>query len=154
VRTTTVPAGLRVLVVVGLAGAWCIGFLAQRAVVEETEYLDIPPALLVLGIAQCVAAGAASYVLAPAHRVVRTGVLAGLAMAALMVGGYLLLALAYADRFAGEESGETWLSLLFESWFWIGLPALSSAALGAIGWLGAATLHRRSHQGRRHHAHA
>jgi hypothetical protein len=68
--------------------------------------------------------------------------------------GYLLLVLAYADRFVGQDGGETWFSLLLESWFWIGLPLLASAVLGAGGWLGAAALDRRLRRGHRGHAHA
>ncbi len=150
----TVPIRVRVLAIAGLAGGWCIGLLGQRAIVEETGYLDISPELLLLGITLCFAAGAASYLLLPAHRRLRTGVLGGIAMTATMVGGYLLLVLAYADRFVGQDGGETWFSLLLESWFWIGLPLLASAVLGAGGWLGAAALDRRLRRGHRGHAHA
>ena len=152
---TTVPTRVRVVAIAGLAGGWCIGLLGQRAIVEETGYLDISPGLLLLGVTLCIAAGAASYVLLPAHRRLRTGVLGGIAMTATMVGGYLLLVLAYADRFVGHDSGgETWFTLLLESWFWIGLPLLASAVLGAGGWLGAASVDRRLRRGRRRHAHA
>ena len=130
--TNTVP--IRVVLLGGLAVGWLVGLLGQRSIVEATGYLDISPALMLLGTGLCALAGGAARVLAPEHRRRRVGALAGIAMMASMVGGHILLAVAYADRFAGRESGETWFSLLLEAWFWIGVPVVVSAGLGLIGW--------------------
>ncbi len=48
--------------------------------------------------------------------------------------GNVIVAVVWVDPAHMSESGETWFSLLLESWFWIGLPTLVSAALGATGW--------------------
>jgi hypothetical protein len=56
----------------------------------------------------------------------------------------------YADRFDTDAGGETWFSLLLESWFWIGVPLIVSAMLGTLGWLVAAAYLRRG--GRSHPA--
>jgi hypothetical protein len=126
---------LRVVLLGVLGAGWVAGLLGQRAIVEETDYLDISPPLLLLGTGLCVLAGAAARLVARRSRGLRTGALAGVAMMATMVAGYVGLALAYADRFDADAGGETWFSLLLESWFWIGVPIIVSAMLGAVGWL-------------------
>lgn len=50
-----------------------------------------------------------------------------------MLVGYVVLIALHFDRPA-EESGETWFSLVLESWFWVGVPLLVSSGLGAAGW--------------------
>jgi hypothetical protein len=135
-------AAVRIILVGGLTTGWLVGLLGQRSIVEETGYLDISPQLMLLGIVLCALAGAVTRVLATRHQRVRFGALGGIAMMVSMVGGYLLLVLAYADRFNPDESGETWFSLLLEAWFWIGVPVVASAVLGSIGWLAADALGR------------
>ena len=125
---------VRTIMVAGLAFGWLIGLLAQRSIVEGTGYLDVSPALLVLGAFLCALAGAAARIGAPAHRRLRVGAFAGIGMSVSIVVGYLGLALAYADRFTANAGGETWWTLLLESWFWIGIPLVVSAALGTLGW--------------------
>jgi hypothetical protein len=140
----------RVVLLGVLAAGWVAGLLGQRAIVEETDYLDISPPLLLLGTGLCILAGAAARLISRRSRGLRTGALAGVAMMVAMVAGYVGLALAYADRFDPEAGGETWFSLLLESWFWIGVPLIVSAMLGALGWLAAAAYHHRG--GRSHPA--
>jgi hypothetical protein len=74
---------------------------------------------------------------------VRAGALAGVGVLATIIAGYLALVLAYIDAPFDESGGETWFSFLLEAWFWIGIPLVVSAALGAIGWLGADVVARR-----------
>ena len=134
---------VRIIVVAGLAFGWLVGLLAQRTIVEETSYLDVSPALLALGVTLCVLAGAAARIGAPDQHQVRIGALAGVGMVASIVAGYIALAIAYRDRFSPGTGGETWWTLVLESWFWIGLPLVSSAILGAFGWVVADRLERR-----------
>ena len=55
-------------------------------------------------------------------------------MMGILVVGYFIVALITLGPDTGS-SGETWFSLLLESWFWIGVPLVVSAGLGAAGWL-------------------
>ena len=127
---------IRIILVAGLAFGWLIGLLAQRSVVEQTNYLDISPSLMVLGLVLCALAGAAARIGAPGLHQLRIGALAGIGMVVSIVLGYAALAIAYADRFAQNPSdGETWWSLLLESWFWVGVPLVVSATLGTVGWV-------------------
>lgn len=127
---------VRIILIVGLASGWLIGLLAQRSTVEQTNYMDISPALLVLGAVLCALAGAAARIGAPTLHRIRIGALAGIGMLVSILLGYAGLAIAYADRFAqGGADGETWWSLLLESWFWVGVPLVVSATLGSIGWV-------------------
>ena len=74
-RTTSIPG---VVALVCLAAGWLAGLIGQRAVVEATGYLDIGPALLLLGIALCTLGGAAARLLAGrAARTWRRGALGG-----------------------------------------------------------------------------
>jgi hypothetical protein len=133
---------VRLILVGGLAFGWLVGLLAQRSIVEGTGYLDVSPALLVLGMALCALAGAAARTGAPALRRARIGALAGIGMIGSIVAGYVVLAVAYAHGFSPESSGETWWTLLLEAWFWIGVPLAASAVLGSLGWLAADRLDR------------
>jgi hypothetical protein len=137
----TVSVRTRLLVIGGLAAGWMVGLLAQRSIVEATGFFDISPGLLVFGCMLCFLAGGAAHILVPAQLRIRTGVVAGIAMAGSIIGGYLLLAFAY-DGFAGEQSGETWWTLLLEAWFWIGVPVVVSGTLGAAGFLAVQALDR------------
>jgi hypothetical protein len=149
-RHGSVSITTRIVLLGGLAATWAIALVVQRAGVEQTGYLDVPPWLLLFGIAQCAAAGAAAWFLAPGHRRPRVGAVAGVAMLGAIIAGYALLVVAYADRFNPEAGGETWFSLLLEAWFWIGVPIVVSAALGMGGWLVPAGIDR----GRRSRLHS
>ena len=138
-RTVRVRAGVAVLAIL-LAG-WLVGFVVQRAIVEATGYLDVPPPLLILGLALCGLGGVTAWLLAEFRRRRDVGGLAGITTMASIIAGYLALAFAYRDRFAGRESGETITSLILESWFWIGVPLLVSAAMGILGWMTAERLY-------------
>jgi hypothetical protein len=132
-RESSNSTAIRIVLLGALGVGWLAGLVGQRAVIEATGYADIMPPLMLLGISLCALAGAVARVLAPRRRR-RAGAVAGLAMMVSMVGGYILLGVAYADRFAGRESGETWYTLLLEAWFWIGVPVVLSSALGVLGW--------------------
>ncbi len=84
--------------------------------------------------------------LCPTSRRLRTGAVAGIAMAASMIAGYLILMFAYWDRFPTDESGETWWTLLLESWFWIGVPLITSGMLGIVGFAVADAIDRARHR--------
>ena len=94
-------------------------------------------------MALCALAGITMRVVDPALRKVRAGALAGVGLLATIIAGYFALVLAYIERPFDESGGETWFSFLLEAWFWIGVPLVVSAALGAIGWLAADLVARR-----------
>ena len=139
-------ARTQLLVIGGLAAGWVVGLFSQRSIVESTGYLDISPGLLVLGCVLCALAGAAAHVLAPAHRRLRTGAIAGIAMAVSMIAGYAVLVVAYWDRFPADQGGETWWTLLLESWFWIGVPLIVSGILGIVGFAVTDAIDRAIHR--------
>lgn len=123
-----------VLLVLGaLAAGWLVGLVGQRAIVEATNYLDVSPPLILLALALCLGAGGAVRLVAPDRRP-RVGAFGGIAMAGSILVGYVGLAIAYRDRFEPGAGGETWFSLLLESWFWVGIPLVVSAGLGLLGW--------------------
>lgn len=136
-RSTT---GYHLVVLVGLGAGWALGLAIQREIIETTGYADVTPDLLLLAIALCALAGAASFPLLPAHRRIRTGALAGVVMEAAIIGGYLVLALVMmgSESFSGGD--ETWFTLLLEAWFWIGIPTVVAASAGAVGWIAAARI--------------
>lgn len=137
------PAG-RLIVVGLLAAGWLVGLVAQREVALETGYLDVSPQLLVLGMVLATLAGAAGRLFRPADHRIRVGALAGMGLLVTIVAGYMALVVLYIDEPFSEEGGETWFTFLLESWFWVGVPLLVSAALGALGWAIADWLGRRS----------
>ena len=132
--TATLPAS-RLIPVGLLAIGWLLGFAIHGASAAATGWGDVSAPLMLLGVVLCVAAGAVAWAVAPAHRRARYGALAGIVMWISFIVGNVLVALLWVDPAHMAESGETWLSLLLESWFWIGLPTLVSASLGAVGWL-------------------
>ncbi len=131
---TTAPVPMRIAVLAALCVGWAAGFVLQRRVVVETNYLDVSPGLLLLGSVLCLAAGAGARLLVDARPRLRHGILAGIAMLGAIAVGYGGLVVAYRDRFTGSTDGETPLSLLLEAWFWLGVPLVLSGALGAVGW--------------------
>jgi hypothetical protein len=143
-RTNTRARELKLLLVGLLVGGWLLGLMLQRQVALDTGYLDVSPFLMVLGMALCALAGVVMRIVDPAVRKVRAGALAGVGVLATILAGYFALVLAYIDTPFDESGGETWFSFLLEAWFWIGIPLVVSAALGAIGWLGADLLGQRT----------
>jgi hypothetical protein len=133
-RITTAPPVPRLLLVGLLAIGWLIGFAVHGSMAAATGWGDISPLLMLWGVALCALAGGVAWAVAPAHRRMLIGALAGLGMFASFVVGNLLVVALWVDPAHMAESGESWFSLLLESWFWIGLPTLVSGALGASGW--------------------
>jgi hypothetical protein len=126
---------VRTVLIAGLAIGWLLGLFAQRSIVEQTNYLDVSPPLMALGLVLCALALVAARIGAPDHHQLRIGALAGIGMVLTIVVGYGGLAVAYAERFSQNATdGETWWSLLLESWFWVGVPLAAGGTLGAIGW--------------------
>ena len=117
-----------------LAAGWLVGLLGQRQVAVDTGYLDVSPPLMLLGLLLFLFAGMSARVLLPHVRRRAAGALAGVAVLAAVLTGYLVLAVVYLDPSRLTDGGETWCSLLLESWFWLGIPLLVSAGLGAVGW--------------------
>ena len=142
-RSRTLAPALKVLLVGLLVAGWLLGLMLQRQVALDTGYLDVSPLLMILGMALCALAGITMRVVDPALRKVRAGALAGVGLLATIIAGYFALVLAYIERPFDESGGETWFSFLLEAWFWIGVPLVVSAALGAIGWLAADLVARR-----------
>ena len=142
-RSITQARALKVLLVGLLAAGWLVGFLLQRQVALETGYLDVSPVLMILGMALCAIAGVTMRVIDPAVRKAWAGALAGVGLLVSIIAGYFALVVAYIDKPFDESGGETWFSFLLEAWFWVGIPLAVSAALGAIGWLGADLVARR-----------
>jgi hypothetical protein len=131
-RLITQASAAKVVVPALLAAGWLAGLLGQRQVGVETGYLDVSPPLLLLGCGLFVLAGMATRILLPSVRRRVAGAAAGVAVLVAIVAGYAILAVLYVHH--EDTSGETWFSLLLESWFWVGVPLLVSSALGAAGW--------------------
>jgi hypothetical protein len=125
----------RLLLVGVLAIGWLLGLVIHGASAAATGWGDISAPLMLLGIILCVAAGAVAWAVAPAHRRARYGVLAGILMWISFIVGNIIVAALWVWPLHSGDSGETWFSLVLESWFWVGLPTLVSGALGAVGWL-------------------
>ena len=117
-----------------LCAGWLLGLLTQWASMAQTGYADVYPPQMVLGILLFVGAGAAERVFERVRRTARRGALAGIAMLVSILAGYLVLAALYVDPGRAAESGETPISLLLEAPFWIGIPLVTSAASGLLGW--------------------
>jgi hypothetical protein len=117
-----------------LAVGWLVGLVSQRQVAVDTGYLDVSPALMLLGTLLFLFAGMSARVLLPSVRRRAAGALAGVAVLAAIMVGYGVLTVVYIDPSRLNDGGETWFSLLLESWFWVGVPLLVSFGLGALGW--------------------
>jgi hypothetical protein len=138
----------RVGLVGSLAAGWLVGFGVHGSAAAASGWGDIPGEALLLGTALCAWAGVVAWVAAPAHRRPRIGALAGLLMVMTFVLGNVLIAMLWVlPERRGLWGGETWLSLLLESWFWVGVPVAGSLVLGALGWSAAALVGRPRHVG-------
>jgi hypothetical protein len=137
-RTAVASPTTRLLVLGALAAGWLSGLAMHWQSWERTGYGDISQTLIALGAGLCFAAGAAARWLLPT-RSLRAGAVAGMVMIGTIMVGNVVLGLVMAARgVVGPDVGdETLLSLLLESWFWIGLPLVVSAVLGTLGWLAA-----------------
>jgi drug/metabolite transporter (DMT)-like permease len=127
------------IALLGFLGAgWLLGLVSQVITRVQTGYVDVWPPQILLGVLLCLGAGAAARVVDPVRRTKKRGALAGIAMIASILVGYLLLTLLIWNPIWSEESGgETWWSLLLEAPFWIGIPAAIGAGMGALGWYAA-----------------
>jgi len=128
-----VQAG-RIVLVGLLCAGWLLGLLTQWASMAQTGYADVYPPQMVLGILLFVGAGAAERVFERVRRTAPRGALAGMAMLVSVLLGHFVLAALYVDPGLAAESGETPISLLLEAPFWIGVPLVTSAASGLLGW--------------------
>ena len=118
-----------------LVAGWLLGLAGQVVTRQATGYMDVFPPQILLGVLLCVGAGAAARVLDPVRRTWKRGALAGIAMiASILVGYFILTAGLWNSEWSGQESGETWFTLLIEAPFWIGLPTLTGGGFGALGW--------------------
>ncbi len=117
-----------------LAAGWLLGFAIHGSSAAATGWGDVPSSLLLLGALLCAAAGAVAWFVAPSHRRLRIGALAGGLMVVSFVAGNLLVAILWVDPAHMVERGETWFSLLLESWLWVGIPLVAGVALGIGGW--------------------
>jgi hypothetical protein len=115
-----------------LITGWLLGFVIQLSVALATGYTDVFPPQLLLGMALCFGAGFRARRLDPSIRG-RRAALAGAKMMGMIVVAYFALAFAVLGPDT-ESGGETWLSLLVEAPFWIGLPLGSSSFAGYLGW--------------------
>jgi hypothetical protein len=134
-RANAASTARRLLPVGILVVGWLAGFVIHGSSAAATGWGDVSDPLMLLGAALCLVAGGVAWAVAPAHRRARYGVLAGILMFVSFVIGNMIVAALWVWPEHGGESGETWFSLLLESWFWIGLPTLVSGSLGAVGWL-------------------
>jgi len=119
-----------------LAAGWLLGGAVQLATRQATGYMDVVPTQLLLTVLLLLGAGVAARLAYPA-RTARRGALAGIAMMLAIIAGYAVLtALLWNPVWADQQGGgETWFSLLIEAPFWVGVPTLLSAGLGALGWV-------------------
>jgi hypothetical protein len=135
----------RVVFVGALALAWLVVWLDLLLNAARTHWGDLTPEVLLAGPALAFTAGAITWRIAPAHRHLRFGALAGLVMLATYVAGYVPIVVVEVLPYRGGATGETPISLLLEAWFWIGVPTVVCGGMGALGWATANTL---AHLGR------
>lgn len=125
--------------------AWLTGGIVHARSMIATGWGDISPSLAYLGLGLVLWAGVTAWALVPGHGRKRTGAYAGMLTFAVTVAGQFLLVLLFMDPANLGSGDETWFSFLLESWFWIGVPLVVSATLGALGWLAADGLDRYTH---------
>lgn len=131
-RRTLVNLGLISSLVMG----WLVGFAVHGSAAAASGWGDVPPVTLLLGAILCAWAGVAAWFVAPRRRW-RGGAVAGVLMFASFVLGNILIVVLWVDPAHFSEGGESWFSLVLESWFWVGVPLLVSASLGSAGWAAA-----------------
>jgi hypothetical protein len=132
----TLRFGRGALVLIGLlAAGWLVGLVSQVMTRVNTGYMDVWPPQILLGILLIFGAGAVARMVDPVRRTWRRGSLAGIGMIAVIVAGYALLTvLLWNPMWSEADNGETWFSMLIEAPFWIGVPLLTGAVFGALGW--------------------
>lgn len=143
----------RLLAVGVLVAAWLAGGIAHARWMIATGWGDIAPGLLVLALGLVLWAGVTAWAVLPQHGRRRSGAYAGmLTFAVTVVAQFALVyALLPPERLTGGD--ETWFTLLLESWFWVGIPLVMSASLGAAGWRATDRLYRATHPHGRAQAH-
>lgn len=136
---------MRADLIASLVVGWLIGFGIHGSAAAGSGMGDIPWDALWLGVLLCAWAGAVAWLAGPAHQRRRFGALAGLLMmGGIVLGNVAVVILWVHPPVDAGGGGETWFSLLLESWFWVGVPVLGSLGLGALGWTAADLLgHRR-----------
>jgi hypothetical protein len=123
------------IALLGLLGAgWLLGLASQVMARVQTGYMDVWPPQILLGVLLCFGAGAAERIVDPVRRGMRRGAIAGMAIIAAIIVGYVLLTVLMWNPIWSGQDGETWWSLLIEAPFWIGVPAAIGAGFGALGW--------------------
>lgn len=115
-----------------LIAGWLLGLVAQLSIAMATGYGDLFPPQILLGVALCFGAGYRARRINPQIRG-RRGALAGAKMMGSIVLAYFILAFVTMGP-DPDTGGETWLSLLLEAPFWIGLPLGSSSLAGYLGY--------------------
>jgi hypothetical protein len=135
------------IALLGLLGAgWLVGLVSQVITRQQTGYEDVWPPQMLLGVLLIFGAGAAARLVDPVRRTWKRGSVAGIAMIASIVVGYGVLTFVMWNPIWSDqgEGGETWFSFLLEAPFWIGVPLLTGASLGALGWFAADRMMRSS----------
>jgi hypothetical protein len=111
---------------------WLLGLATQIAIAVVTGYGDVFPPQLLLALALCTGAGFRARRRRPTIRG-RDAALAGAKMMGSIVVGYFFIAFLTMGP-NPDSGGETWLSLLVEAPFWVGLPLSSSLFAGYLGY--------------------
>jgi hypothetical protein len=126
-----------------LVAGWLLGLAVQVAIRLATGYMDVFVGQMLLCLLLCFGAGAAAGLGAKEGWTTRRGALAGIGMIGSILAGYVALtAVTWNPLWSERGNGETWLSFLIEAPFWIGLPLLTGAAMGALGWIAIARRRR------------
>jgi hypothetical protein len=111
-----------------------MGLVSQVVTRFWTGYMDVLPPQMLLGAALCLGAGWLVRINDPLASRPRHGALAGIGMVASIVAGYLVLIPILWNPVWAAGDGETWWSLLIEAPIWIGMPLLTGAVCGGLGW--------------------
>ncbi len=121
------PGGGRVIAL-GLLVVWLLPwFSIPPEGISEVE--------LALVCAGCAYAGGAAWVLAPQHRRARYGALAGVLMFASWIIVLLVAQAVNGTLDITSGGAETPFSFLTEPPFWLGVPMVGAATIGATTWL-------------------
>jgi hypothetical protein len=122
----------RVIVLGGLVVTWFLPEILPAVLPEKGEEGFTTRTIVMLGFMGAYA-GAATWVLAPGHRRLGWGVLAGF----LMIVTWALASLTVQTATGTLElaEGETPFSTLIELPFWLTLVGVPCAFVGGIGWI-------------------